>query len=397
MPEDERALSFADLIAPLDPVAFFADIWEKRVEVLARNDSKYYRGLITASDVDAAIGSMGLSFPDVRLVNVVGAPEVSTYTRPDGRIIPPAVMRLFADGATIVLNQLHRRLEKLGTLCRALEFELGLAFQTNIYLSPPNAGGFKVHYDTHDVFVLQLEGKKDWEFYESPFSLPMPGQHHDETPVTPGPSIKKIQVNAGDLIYVPRGIYHSAVAGDAPSLHVTLGALSKTWAELLIEAVAEVSQRDVEFRRALPVGLGTGRLNFASAKATFDHLLRRLADHADFDQIASAFAHEFVRSRDAGGRGQMADLAQLADVGLNTVVKVRENLMYLIDEQADRVAIQLAQRSIEFPLALSGGLASLLSGAAVRVGDIQGPLDDKGRLVLAVRLIKEGVLTTETV
>jgi ribosomal protein L16 Arg81 hydroxylase len=32
--------------------------------------------------------------------------------------------------------------------------------QTNIYLSPPNAQGFGTHFDSHDVFVLQVAGSK---------------------------------------------------------------------------------------------------------------------------------------------------------------------------------------------------------------------------------------------
>ncbi len=390
--DQQHGLSFVELVAPIPVEAFFADIWEKRVKIVSRQDPDHFRGLITTDDVDAAIASMGLSFPDLRLVNAAGTPEPQAYTRPDGRIIPASVMQLFADGCTIVLNQQHRRLNRLGEFCRALESEFGLPFQTNIYLSPPNAGGFKVHFDTHDVFVLQLEGYKNWSLYESPLALPLPGQHHDETPVQPGPPTKTFRLNQGDLIYIPRGVYHSATAGDVQSLHVTLGALSKTWAELFVEVVAEVSARDIEFRRALPIGFGTGRANLEQARVEFDRLVERLATHADFERVASAMAHEFVRSRDAGARGQLFNVGALARVGLDTMVVARPNLLHLLEEEGDRVVLQLAQRAIEFPGALRKSVAQLLAGQAVRVAEIVGPIDDPGRIVLARRLIKEGVL-----
>lgn len=65
-----------------------------------------------------------------------------------------AVSKLFANGVTIVLDQMQRRLLTLATLCRDMENEVGTTFQTNLYLTPPHGGGFEVHYDTHDVFIL---------------------------------------------------------------------------------------------------------------------------------------------------------------------------------------------------------------------------------------------------
>ena len=391
---EQSELSFVDLISPIGVAEFFANIWEKRVEIVSRGSPDHFRGCLTIGDVDRAIASLGLSFPDVRLVNTAGAPETNGYTRPDGRIIPTAVMQLFADGATIVLNQMHRHFDKLAALCRALECELGFAFQTNLYLSPPHSGGFKVHYDTHDVFVMQLSGYKEWELYESPLELPLPGQHHDETPVQPGNTTSSFKLNQGDLAYIPRGIYHSARSGDVQSLHITLGALPKTWSELMIEAVAELSQRDIEFRRALPIGFGVGRMNLKEAKQIFDRLLRRASVSADFERVAAVMAREFIRSRDAGALGQLAEVAGLGTIGLGTVVARRPDLLFLVAEQADQIDIQLAQTTIQLPMNVKSALTQLLSGRPIVVSDIAGPLDDAGKIVLAKRLVKEGVLRT---
>ena len=34
--------------------------------------------------------------------------------------------------------------------------------QINAYITPPENQGFAAHYDTHDVFVLQVSGSKRW-------------------------------------------------------------------------------------------------------------------------------------------------------------------------------------------------------------------------------------------
>ena len=36
----------------------------------------------------------------------------------------------------------------------------------NAYLSPPSARGLELHFDFHDVFVLQLDGAKRWRVWE---------------------------------------------------------------------------------------------------------------------------------------------------------------------------------------------------------------------------------------
>jgi ribosomal protein L16 Arg81 hydroxylase len=76
----------------------------------------------------------------------------------DGR----KVLGLFADGATVVLQGLHRYWPPLTELVRGLELALGHPCQANAYLTPPGSQGFAVHSDSHDVFVFQTAGTKQW-------------------------------------------------------------------------------------------------------------------------------------------------------------------------------------------------------------------------------------------
>ncbi|NEE35237.1 cupin, partial [Streptomyces sp. SID7982] len=69
-----------------------------------------------------------------------------------------ALWRAFADGATLVLQALHRTWEPVADLVSGLSTELGHPVQANAYVTPPQNRGFDAHYDVHDVFVLQIEG-----------------------------------------------------------------------------------------------------------------------------------------------------------------------------------------------------------------------------------------------
>ena len=76
------------------------------------------------------------------------------------------VAALFGEGATVVLQALHRTWPPVIDFCTRLAAELGHPVQANAYITPPSSRGFSAHYDVHDVFVLQLAGRKHWTIHE---------------------------------------------------------------------------------------------------------------------------------------------------------------------------------------------------------------------------------------
>ena len=360
--------------------------------MVSRNDPGAYRDLLSLDEVDRALTTLNLSYPEIRLARGDQPPKSADYTFPDGRIDLLAVTKLFANGVTIVLDQMQRRLPAFGALCRDLESELGIAFQTNIYLTPPDAGGFKVHYDTHDVFVLQIAGSKGWELFESQIELPVSGQYHDLLSVEPSKVTHRFTVHAGDFAYIPRGIYHQARASGELSLHVTLGAMVRTWCEFMLEAISELSLRDVAFRHALPVGIGTGQFDRAQAEKEFHSLLRRLAERIDFEGTARSFSKEFVRTHDGALRDQLVQVAALKDLSGESIVVARSGAVRVVERVADKLIVFHLNTAIEFPAHVEKSLSAALSGAPMRVAEMGGELDLAGKIALARRLIEEGLL-----
>jgi ribosomal protein L16 Arg81 hydroxylase len=102
-------------------------------------------------------------------------------------------------------------LPSLANLCRAVERTFSSHFQTNIYLSPPHAQGFKTHFDSHDVFVLQVSGSKLWTLYDTGVVLPLRGQAFDPDKHAPGPPTRELTLHSGDVLYCPRGLYLSVI------------------------------------------------------------------------------------------------------------------------------------------------------------------------------------------
>ena len=126
--------------------------------------------------------------------------------------------------------------------------------QANAYLTPATAQGFAVHHDTHDVFVLQVAGRKRWRVYEPVFELPLKDQRWSPELGDPGPPRDEFTLEAGDTLYLPRGWPHEAFAADEESLHLTVGLHPLTRMDAM-----RMRARRVRRRPRVPPLAGAGR------------------------------------------------------------------------------------------------------------------------------------------
>jgi ribosomal protein L16 Arg81 hydroxylase len=379
-------------ISGCTPAVFFAEYFEAKALPVIRNDAAYFRGLLSPGDIDQFITTRLVAYPDLFLVNAEREIKASEYISQGDAIDVVRMYQLHDKGATIVLNQFHRSHVPLAELCAALELEFSAPFQANIYLTPPQARGFKPHFDTHDVFILQLHGSKRWRLYSTPIALPLSGQGSEALQDNPGPPSLEIDLHAGDTLYIPRGLVHDAPSLDETSLHATVGILSYTWTDLLLEALANTVLSDAAFRHALPHELLRPGFDRAAARRTFRGLLARLAETADANAALDAFIHEFIHSRRPRLYGQMAQLKELGNLTLNSVISLRPGFAYALIEEPSAIRLQCYGNEISFPQSAMSALRYALSQQEFRVGDLPCELDDTGKLVFVRRLVREGVL-----
>jgi len=204
--------------------------------------------------LDEILTATQLSSDDVVVVDHARNLSTEDYAPVDDRIDAVQVQRPDCRGSDGFAASAARQSAIAGAVMSRLGAAIQLRFQTNVYFTPPGAQGFNTHHDTHDVFILQLEGSKRWRTYPSAVQLPLPGQRFFWKTPPSAPSME-FTLRQGDLFYCPRGIPHDARSTDEASVHVSLGALVGTWAELLLETIADVAMRDPAFRVSLPRGL----------------------------------------------------------------------------------------------------------------------------------------------
>lgn len=295
------------LIGPTDGAAFLTDTFERERLVVRRGEPERYRDLLSIDGIDALLAGRLFRDGEVELVRADRRIARADFECDDGSIDRGAVARGYQQGATIILNQLHDADPTLAAFCRDVQQVFSAHVQTNVYLTPPGGQGFRTHYDSHDVFVLQVTGAKNWRLYDRPLGAPYRGERfapgvHDETA-----PIETFTLEAGDCAYVPRGLMHDAeTAGDGPSLHITVGIIVRTWADLVLEAVSEVALGEPAFRAALPPGFARPGADRAALRATFADLIRAVADKAEPDAALDLFADAFARHVSPDTRGAIS-------------------------------------------------------------------------------------------
>jgi hypothetical protein len=387
------ALSFEWLIDPIVPSTFFAEFYEKEPLLIERRQPSKFASLLSIDAIDRYLSTTTPCRPDVFLVDAARDLKPDDYSfpnsEPPGRIDLPRAYQLFARGATISLSQLHERVASLAGLCRAIEKTFSSHFQTNVYLSPPNAQGFKTHFDSHDVFVLQVSGSKLWALHDTGIVLPLRGQAFDPEKHTPGPPTREFTLHAGDLFYCPRGLYHSARSTDETSLHITLGLIGKTWADVIIEAVSAACLASPAFRANLPVGFANAGYDSRQAAATFRTLLDTVAREAQLAPILQRLAEDFVTSRRPALYGCLQELE--GTLSLESKVAPRPDLIYLLREVDQKLVVLFGATEISLPGFVRDALIFALERGSFVVRDLP-QLDDEGKLVLVGRLLREGLL-----
>lgn len=385
--------TLAWLLDPFDPATFLGEYWEARTLRVARGRTDHFAHLLSIDSVDRIITTLNLDSREVMLVDGERALREEDYTYPSGLVDAARVAEQFADGATIILQQAHLRVPELAELCRAMEAEFSLRFQTNVYVTPAGqAQGFKPHYDAHDVFVLQVAGAKDWHIFDTPVELPDREQAFNPKRHVPGEVTEEFRLRAGDLAYIPRGVMHDARSSDQISIHVTLGALGRTWGDFLAEAVRLARLDDPMLRRSLPVGFARPDFDRAEAAAVFAELMRSFVDRSDFDRVTDGFTEDIIGSRHALVRGQLNQVQRLSSLSADSRAAPRPALMWRLEAAGDDVAVHCLGKTIVLPAHTAEPVRFALTVPGYRVGDLPGDLDDDGKCVLIRRLVREGLV-----
>lgn len=124
------------------------------------------------------------------------------------------INKLMNDGCTLIVHAVEELMENIAGVVDVIECLVNEKVQANLYACFKKGQGFDVHWDNHDVFVLQVLGSKDWTVY-------YPTENKDCLDHLEKPIWSDI-LKQGELLYMPRGYWHEAKS-IGPTIHITFG------------------------------------------------------------------------------------------------------------------------------------------------------------------------------
>ncbi len=314
-----------------DPETFGADVWGRHALLTPASDLPGgLEDLFGEDAVDELVSRRGLRTPFLRVAKNGSTLSSGSFTSGGGvgagiadQLDDSRLTSLFAEGATLVLQALHRTWAPVADFTGALAEELGHPVQVNAYVTPPQSRGFDDHYDVHDVFVLQVSGEKRWRIHEPVHPAPLRDQPWTERRDAVAAEAEREPVidavlRPGDCLYLPRGHLHAATALGDVSTHLTFGV--HTWtrhglADELAERAVALLADDADVRTSLPLGVDVG----SAAGLSEDFALVRERLHAAVDAVTDEALAARLATR-ADGTARPAPLGPLAQLRRSQVI-----------------------------------------------------------------------------
>ena len=298
---------------------------------------------------------------------------------------PDVIHQFLVEGATVRLERVERYIPSLWELCTSLAEDFRGRSWANIYLASDRACGLGPHSDAHDVFALQISGRKQWEVFEQAVDGPVLGLITDVERIRDASRLFVQTLSAGDVLYIPAGFVHSANEVKGVSVHATIGVRPITNLEV-IESVFRHRAKS-EPRLRLPA-LQPG-LPHLDARV-FAELIRHIADEIEHDGLNWAeHCEQFQRSPRASF---LKIELTLSDIDARAIVAVRDSMVRWTKTKDGRTSItdgtiEVLASSVDERL-----LGVLLDGRPHCLGELNTDLSIEALLDLVRGLLREHLL-----
>ncbi|MGB3181605.1 MAG: cupin domain-containing protein [Cyclobacteriaceae bacterium] len=387
------------ILHPVTVDDFFNDFHEKEFFHVSRNYSEYYNEILSVDELDEYLCRSDLPADIFKIAAKGKTLPLQAYSVESRNSQTPLAdtgkcFSLFEDGASFVLQKCHMTFPNIKSLCKDLAAYFRFFVQANIYITPPSAQGFNVHPDFYDVFILQVSGSKVWKIHDYPVKLPQMSNIGKD--FTPGPLIKEIELQAGDMLYLPRGVLHAAKTTDSYSTHITIGLSGMLrWVDFFKMAMEDLGEIK-SFREGVPTW-SEGHFR-SRVESKVDELRQFISQKSDwgkyYDQFLNRYKHYAKESSHSIRRGYFKVLTESKNHDSSVLFKNMHTSNSSVVNTDGYIELNIDDKTLKLPSLLDEPLQFVLANDSFYASDLPGSIDNDTKLFLCQQLMKNGLLTT---
>lgn len=250
-------LNLSSLVSPAPLDHFIDNVSGKHPLCIQRQNPDYFSDILTLDQFLVYISRNDFHFPDITISkDSLSVPfEKYTYSSNIGghsstMINMSEVLGYFNSGHTVFFAGFERSIDGCRRLASNLITELNCLLSLGGFYTPANSQGFKPHFDSVDVFVLQMFGTKRWRVYNSVFE---DSTHTADCDVSNSEIVCDVVLSPGDTLYVPRGHVHEVSTLGLDSFHISVSVSPFNWFDALNLLLPNL-KRSPAFRKTFTVG-----------------------------------------------------------------------------------------------------------------------------------------------
>ena len=294
-----------DFLAPCSADEFRARYLDREMLALHRHDASHFSAMFGLADIDQLVTSVRIPATNLNLAMGDAPLPMEAYCAGGAYVDKAKVLELHEQGATIILRSVEQWSGQLQRLRIEAEEFFGCECQINAYLTPPGQKSTPPHWDTHDLVVMQIAGRKTWRLYQGQKSLPLGEERFQIERDAVSATHDDVLLEAGDTLYLPRGVIHEPVA-ESYSVHLSIGVNVIRWHDVLELALRLVAEQEGNALRTSIGPAGT------SQAFPFEDALSQLAAPMTIARAVSLLRQETRTRKPADLEGRLLQFASAA-------------------------------------------------------------------------------------
>ena len=182
---------------------------------------KNSNNIFSLVDLNNLLNDRLLHYPNTRMANYNNTISSSFYTDKDNEISLKKLKESLSHGNTLIIKKIQAQNKEVNRFLNNINKYLFINTSANLYFVKENQKGLNIHYDKHDILVIQTEKEKYWKIYKSKKEVNFNYSISENLKSFKNKSYE-IKLKENELLYIPKGTWHSTYTKSKYSLHLAI-------------------------------------------------------------------------------------------------------------------------------------------------------------------------------